>query len=330
MPTYNILFINGVPDNRKIEVFSILENGTMFTSLLVEGSISKFAEDSTIRPVIVNLDTTRDQKLVDKTDIHAIFNQISDADSHRITLDKANILYKQFAHYIPFFNSPSKVMETGRDTVYQKLKDIDKLYVPKTIKLQATSPENIYEEMEKEGLQFPVILHEAGKQGNAFLLKDNSEQFHAFKLDGRAYYITEFIDCALDGIYRKLRLIIVEGEVFLRYALYGREAILYPKNCLPDEECKTDAEDLAKRFTKEIKPLIQPIITQIYERIGLDYFGLDCHIDETMNLVLFDLNTHIAVVSETAPEVFSENAAMEYQALVKMFTKTRSNTKEEK
>ena len=90
---------------------------------------------------------------------------------------------------------------------------------------------------------------------------------------------------------------------------------------------KTQLEEIkakqatSKRFNKDIKPLIQPIITEIHRRLGLDYFGIDCHIDNEMNLLVFEINANMNVFTTMQTSVFKKHAEKTLQALIKMLMK---------
>ncbi|MBD3790534.1 MAG: hypothetical protein IE885_09315 [Campylobacterales bacterium] len=76
--------------------------------------------------------------------------------------------------------------------------------------------------------------------------------------------------------------------------------------------------DIAKQFTSEIKPKIQPMVTEIYKRLGLDYFCMDCFIDKEMNLLVFEINVNIVFFDQTAENIFSKHIEKIREALIKM------------
>jgi len=41
---------------------------------------------------------------------------------------------------------------------------------------------------------------------------------------------------------------------------------------------------------KKIKQRNQPVISKIHQRLRLDYFDIDCSIDEEMNILIFEIN----------------------------------------
>ncbi|MEN8304682.1 MAG: hypothetical protein ABFQ64_11515, partial [Campylobacterota bacterium] len=102
-----------------------------------------------------------------------------------------------------------------------------------------------------------------------------------------------------------------------RHVVFGKEWMVHAKSQLKEKE--KDQVSIAKCFNREIKPLIQPTITEIHNRLGLDFFGIDCYIDKEMDLLAFEINTNmnILILSKNA---FVKHAEAIQQALVKMLT----------
>lgn len=324
MTKKNILFINGIEDNRDIILAKIHENGKITWVNRGSANINNFLENDQFSCSRVILDTTNDQELPRQM-IHGVFNQIADADSHKITLRKANDFYKAVSPQVPFFNIPSRIMETTRDKIYQTLQGIDKLHIPKTVKLQPRSPKDIYDTIEKEGFEFPVIFRQAGDHGGISTIRidDETEEFYAFALDGRDYYLTQFAEYIEDGLYKKYRLIVIDGEVYIRHIKISEEWMVHHCNQIAHPEPLQKI--VARKFTSEIKPKIQPIITEIYKHLQLDYFGIDCYIDKDMNLLIFEINSSMTIFNKAKKELFEKHLELIRNGLIKMINNKLKN-----
>lgn len=322
MKIKNILFVDGIPDDQLVEVLKVHTSGKFKWKGKGSANLADSLSDERMKSFKIVFDTKGDQELPGMK-VHAVFNQISDPDSHKVALKKADDFYRAVKKHLPFYNPPQKVMQTSRDKIYELLQGIDGLHVPKTIKLQPMSPEDIYATIEKEGFAYPVIFRQAGDHGGISTLRvdDETEKFFEFALDGRDYYITQFVDASTEGMYAKYRLVVVDGEVFIRHVIFGKEWMVHAGSQLNDEKSSSIKEDVAKRFTKEIKPNIEPVITQIYNRLGLDYFGIDCNIDKNMNILIFEVNPNMNVFAQSEGSVFSEHIEEIREALKKMLTK---------
>jgi len=319
----NILFINGIEDNRDIQISKIDQTGNIQWQSRGSANLSNFLENEQFICSRITLDTTFDQELP-RQKIHGVFNEIADPDSHKITLKKAEEFYKSISPEIPFFNVPSHVMRTTRDNIYKLLHGIDKLHVPKTVKIQPKCPQDIYEVIKKEGFSFPVIFRQAGDHNSISTIRidDTNEKFYAFALDGRDYYLTQFVEYIQNSIYVKYRLIVVDGEVFLRHVYLSQDWAVHSTNQIDEKVSHPYQKDIAKRFLKDIKPLIQPVMTEIYHRLGLDYFGIDCNIDEDMNILVFEINPSMNVFLQTKNSmIFSKHIEKIRTALIDMLNK---------
>lgn len=328
-PKKTILFIDGIPDDRKVKVRKIEKDGTLRWRGSGSANLVSFLQTDLFHRSNIVFDTNRDQELP-KQMIHAVFNQISDPDTHKITLSKAEDFYKHIPKHIPFFNIPSHIMQTTRDNIYRLLQGIDKLYVPKTVKIQPRSPSDIYDAVKKEGFSFPVIFRQAGDHGgiSTIRVEDETEQFYAFALDGRDYYLTQFVEYANEeGIYAKYRLVVVDGEVFLRHVIFSDSWIIHSESRTfmeSNKQYQQAEKDIFKTFDKQLKPKIQPMIKEIYDRVKLDYFGIDCAIDEALNITLFEANANMNILLNNAKSkdnIWTKQIDMIIRAIIKMILK---------
>ena len=325
LPKKNILFIIGIPDDHSIAVRKIQENGRIVWGSSGSANLINFLQNDLFDRSAITLDTRGDQELPKKI-MHAVFNQISDADTHKIALKKADDFYKAVSANVPFFNVPSNVMKTARDNVYQILQGIDKLHVPKTVKLQPRSPSDIYEVIKKEDFKFPVIFRQAGDHGGISTIKvdDETEQFYAFPLDERDYYLTQFVDYKENGIYAKYRLVIVNGEVFIRHVIFSNSWVIHSesrKYMEKNKKYQRQEVNILKSFNNKIKPKIQGIIDEVCQQLELDYFGIDCAIDKNFNILLFESNANMNILvnnAKTSNNIWTKQIDTIQKAIIKM------------
>jgi len=323
-----ILFIDGIPDDQKVRVRKIEQDRTLRWRGSGSSNLVSFLQSDLFGRSNIVFDTNRDQELP-KQIIHAVFNQISDPDTHKITLQKADEFYKHIPKHIPFFNIPSQVMKTTRSNIYRSLQGIDKLHVPKTVKIQPKSPADIYEVIKKEDFSLPVIFRQAGDHGGISTIRvnDEKEQFHAFALDGRDYYLTQFVEYAQKGIYAKYRLVVVDGEVFLRHVIFSDSWIIHSESRTfmeRNKKYRQAEKDTIKIFDKQIKPKIQPMIKEVCDRVKLDYFGIDCAIDEAFDVILFEANANMNILLNNAKSkdnIWTKQIDMIIRAIIKMILK---------
>jgi len=304
MSKKNILFIKGTADNRNVQLLSIRKDGSAVIEHTGSANIYEHIQSDLFNKTLLIFDTNPKQE-IQGIRFDAVFNQVSDPDSHKMALLKVEGMQAQLPQNIPFFNTPSNIRKTTRDNIYQLLQGIEKLHVPKTVRIQSKSPSDIYDAIEKEDLKLPVIFRQAGDHGgvSTVLVENRDEQFYAFPLDGRDYYLTQFVDYAdKDGIYAKYRLVVVDGKVFLRHTIFSNNWVIHSnsrKFMEKNQKYKQIEEDILKSFNKKIKPKIQPVINEIYAKLELDYFGIDCYIDDKFNMTVFEVNANMNVLNNS-------------------------------
>ena len=319
MSKKSILFVNGIGDDSSLEVRSINEEGLHMPTYSGSANIYNYFHSDLCDKVMITLDTDLNQRITTGAP-DMIFNQISDADTHKAALFKMDYIYKEYAGKIPFLNPPENIKKTTRDSVYQLLQGIDKLNIPKTVKIEPKLPSDIYESIEKEHFKFPVIIREVDQHDDigTLLVVDNKEQFHALALDGRAYYLTQFSNYHLNGLYRKEQLVVVNGEVFIGDVQFSDNWLVDGQSQLHSTDTSTMKKSIAKRFESDIKPIIQPIITEIYSRLGLDYFKIDCHITQDNKLLVFNINANMDVFNKVKTDIFIDQINMIHKNLTNM------------
>jgi glutathione synthase/RimK-type ligase-like ATP-grasp enzyme len=319
MQQKNILFVIGIPDDRKILFNRRKKDGSLDVSIGGSTNLYNRIKSDSYKKVQLVLDANPSQD-ISVHHIHTIFNEIADPDTHKITLGKLEHLSKQLPKGIRLLNPPANIMGTTRENIYQLLQGIEKVHAPKTIKFNPGSPADIYETIEKENFKFPVIFRQAGDHGGVSTIRvdDDTEQFYTFALDGRTYYLTQFVETSQEGLYRKYRLIVIGGKVFLRHVIFGNSWMMHARSQIDPKEGDPLKQKASDTFVKELRPLIQPAVTEIYQRIGLDYFGIDCHIDDAANLLVFEVNAAMNVFVEEKQSIFKHHIQKAQEALVEL------------
>ena len=295
MSKKNVLFINGIGDNGLVTVRSITKNGQHILGYTGGTNLFEHIKSSLFEKAMLILDSNQSQDIsLQKYDL--IFNQISDADTHKITLSKVKNIYNVFPRETVLLNHPNAILNTTRESIYKNLQNINNLIVPKTIRISPKSVVDIYNALKKENLIFPIIFRQAGDHGgiSTILIEDDSQRFDQFALDGRDYYLTQYVDYKHQNTYTKYRLIIIDGEVFIRHCIFSDNWIIHSQS--RENKYLTLEQTTLENFDTKIKPKIAHIITNIYKTIQLDYFGIDCNIDKENNILLFELNANMNVL----------------------------------
>ncbi len=227
-----------------------------------------------------------------------VVNLISDADQAESVLPVAARLVSMLGK--PVINDPDRVRRTARDAVSGLLPDIPGCRVPNILRLAAgTRAEEAVREA-RSRFSFPLLVRPAGTHGGDDFEKIADAAALAAYLGPREgdHYLIEYVDYASrDGSFRKYRFIFV-GEKILPYhlAIGGDWKLHHDSTDMADHPWMQQEEaaflaDPASVFT----PAQFETLRTIRDRVGLDFFGIDCGFDRDGNIVVFEVNASMLV-----------------------------------
>ena len=317
--TAQILALRGICDSGSAQV-ALKANGSPQLFMSGGANLTPFlqSEGWIVQPVL--LSAVGEQARYSVKAPSLIINEIADPDSHGKVLKIASTFRKNFPK-APCINEPDAVLSLTRDEVYRRLFGLPGVIMPQTQRLNISSRRQVVELLERAS--GPVLLRKAGEHNgrNTVLLNSlaDIEETDRLPLDGSAYYLTDFVDFrSADGLYRKYRLVVIGGEVFLRHMIAGRNWMVHAESRLADYASE-EAAALAG-FDRDIKPRIAETCAAIAETLGLDYFGVDCALMDNSQLLIFEANANMNVLvnSEPRPNMFEKPVARIIQALSSM------------
>ena len=203
------------------------------------------------------------------------------------------------------FNHPDSVLGTSRDGVAEKLANVAGVLMPRTIRLRIEEPADIARAAKQHGMRWPLIVRVAGThRGSATVKLDKASQAKAALRDlpwgGRELYLTEYVECRdADGCYRKLRLIVVGREIFLRHLIIADDWLVH----VHDRRAALAEEEIAAlaNFDSELLPQVRERVLRIADALDMDYFGIDCNLRADGSLLIFEANAMMDVLNNTSP-----------------------------
>lgn len=232
-----------------------------------------------------------------------LFNSICNADKSSKALKLLSDFVKQLS--LPIINHPDKVLETTRDGVAKKLSSLAGVIIPKCIKIIPKSTKEIKMVIAKENFPLPFIFRTAGDQGSKNMVKIDSldtlaESLECFAFTGEnAFYLIEYVDYrSNDGHYRKARYWVVGNKVIPRHLVIAtswnisydiKKEMMYKKEALQNEEKNFMESD----HQEDIKKCLA-----IKESLGLDYFGIDCNINQKGEMLIFEATPCMALLED--------------------------------
>lgn len=291
-----ILQLAGLDDSNQIQFITTDASGER-----------RFLEFGWVSPLLKPLDPNRFQhskllygginntiKINFKPDI--VYNSISDPDRCTHTLNRVEQAAKNNPY--PFINPPNYVLNTRKERLYDITKDIDNIMVPQCLRITPSSLEEVRSTIKEHNMQPPLLFQEAAPAHgatNRFLLEsiDELHRLERFAFDGRAYYMRAFVDYrSEDGFYRKYRFFVIGNKILPGHLILSKEweikDDLQAHKTLGAELSQIKTEERA--FLKAFQKRRIPALLALQERLGLDYFAVNCSFKNDGTLLLFDVS----------------------------------------
>jgi tetratricopeptide (TPR) repeat protein/glutathione synthase/RimK-type ligase-like ATP-grasp enzyme len=234
-----------------------------------------------------------------KQDVQVVVNLISDADQADALLPLAADLVDRLGK--PVVNDPRRIARTTRDEVAARLEGIPGCIVPKVLRQKAGA------DLAVAGLQAAlscsptVLVRPAGTHGGDDFekIEDAAELAAtlAQQTDSDRYFI-EYIDYrSADGYFRKYRFIFVDGRILpYHLAIADGWKVHHDSTDMADRPwMQREEEAFLNGPATVFNASHYRVLQEIRRRIGLDYFGIDCGLDASGNLVVFEVNASMLV-----------------------------------
>lgn len=206
----------------------------------------------------------------------------------------------------PVINHPRHVLKTSRHGLAEALDGADGLLIPSVARVaKADFVSGGYRL--PTGLQYPVLIRPIDTHaGNALQKLDCTEDLAAYisDVDATTYYITQFYDYSdPDGLFRKLRVVLVDGIPFLCHmAIRDHWMIHYLNAGMNEDLAKRSAEAAAMaEFDAVFVPRHRTAFAEIHRRTGLDYLIVDCAESRDGRLLIFEADTGM-IIHDMDPE----------------------------
>jgi hypothetical protein len=241
----------------------------------------------------------------------------SDSDQCREALRKIDHLAPRWPR--PLLNPPRLVGNLDRDKLHRLLSGIDGLDIPVTAsatraQLQDLAQPNAAIADLAADFEFPIIVRPLGSHAGAGLARIGDRAAVGRYLAERPepeFFVSRFVDYAGDdGLFRKYRIVIVDGRPYACHmAIADRWDIWYLNAGMAFSESKRlEEEDFMRTFEEGFAARHQRALAAMIERIGLDYFTVDCAENRRGELLIFEADNTAVVHNMDSPELFPYKA----------------------
>ena len=160
------------------------------------------------------------------------------------------------------------------------------------------------------GLDFPVIIRPRGSHAGVGLAKiDDVFALGKYLIEqkGEDFFLARFVDYSSeDGLFRKYRVVIADGKPYACHmAIADQWNIWYLNAGMSESESKRLEEaTFMQTFDIGFGLRHRSTLQELSDRIGLDYFIIDCAETKTGDLLIFEADNTAVVHNMDSPELF--------------------------
>jgi hypothetical protein len=215
----------------------------------------------------------------------------------------------------PLLNPPSKILNLDRDKLYRLLDGIEGLEIPSTLAVSRAKLLQVLlsdTELAKVagGLDFPVIIRPRGSHAGMGLAKiDDVFALGKYLIEqkGEEFFLARFVDYSSeDGLFRKYRVVVADGKPYACHmAIADQWNIWYLNAGMSESESKRLEEaTFMHTFDFGFGLRHRSVLKELSDRVGLDYFIIDCAETKTGDLLIFEADNTAVVHNMDSPELF--------------------------
>jgi hypothetical protein len=219
----------------------------------------------------------------------------------------------------PLLNPPELVCNLDRDKLHPLLRGIEGLVIPATVAVTRAQLADVA----RSGLSFadiaaelalPIIVRPRGSHAGVGLAKlDDRAAIDRYlaERNEQEFFVSRFVNYASeDGLFRKYRVVLVDGRPYACHmAIADRWDIWYLNAGMSDNAAKRlEEETFMRTFDFGFARRHQSALAGLADRIGLDYFTIDCAETTDGSLLIFEADNTAVVHNMDPPSVFPYKA----------------------
>jgi glutathione synthase/RimK-type ligase-like ATP-grasp enzyme len=219
----------------------------------------------------------------------------------------------------PLLNPPQLVANLDRDKLHRRLRGIEGLDIPATISLtraqlsDLSRPNGAIEGV-AANVEFPIIVRPRGSHAGVGLAKIDDRPALGRYLAERPeqeFFASRFVDYSSDdGLFRKYRIAFVDGRAYACHmAIADRWDIWYLNAGMAFSESKRLEEaNFMRTFDRAFAVRHERALAAMADRVGLDYFTVDCAENRRGELLIFEADNTAVVHNMDSPDLFPYKA----------------------
>jgi hypothetical protein len=237
----------------------------------------------------------------------------SDSEDCRAALRQIDTVSARWPR--PLLNPPKLIGNLDRDKLHRLLHAIEGLEIPSTFALERARLLAVSQSADAlagvaPGLAFPIIIRPRGSHAGVGLAKlDDGEALARYLAERQEaeFFVSRFVDYSSeDGQFRKYRIAFVDGQAYAGHmAIADRWDIWYLNAHMSASAVKRlEEETFMRTFDIGFGRRHRSVLEALAQRIGLEYFTIDCAETKDGSLLIFEADNTAVVHNMDPPAVF--------------------------
>lgn len=225
---------------------------------------------------------------------------------------------------VSVLNAPECIIRLERDCLQEIVDGIPGLSYPTTAR---SSREELVECATNHQaaklpghFSYPFVLRPVGSHAGRGLEKiedANALDRYLKSWMDHEFFLSQYIDYASpdDGLFRKYRVVFIDGKPFpVHMAISDQWKVWYLNAGMHENSAKRrEEEEFMDRFHQDFSQRHKDCFQTLSDRIGLEYFGIDCAEGPDGNLILFEADNALIVHDMDSPSLFPYKKAHMYR-----------------
>ncbi len=214
----------------------------------------------------------------------------------------------------PFVNEPSRIAQLSRNRVSQCLASAAGVAVSDAMRITRSQLGELGNPRNSFAFQFPVIARPLDSHAGHGLAKlDDRVQLQRYLREENSleFFVAPFIDYrSEDGMYRKYRIAFIDGQPFAAHMAISRHWMVHYLNAdmLNSERNRQTEAEFMRSFDLEFGLKHKKAFDAIDQKIGLNYYSIDCAETQDGKLLVFELDSGAVVHSMDPIDLFPYKA----------------------
>lgn len=283
----------------KIKLLALMTNGDLMANTPLEFLVENSDIALTLLYVGVGIPAVSELPEHD-----VLFVAVGEADEKHALLNDLQEIIQFWPK--PVINLPERICHLGRDKAFKQLQSTEGVEMPMSVRVDRHTIEQLGQgsldlSLLLNGDNFPIIIRPLGSHAGQGLRKiaspdDIPDYLQAVPSD--EFYLARFVDYrSQNGQFRKYRIILINGKPFISHMGISKHWMIHYLNAGMAESAEKRNEEkiFMENFDTDFVPRHAIAFKGIYDKLGLDYVGIDCGETQDGKLLIFEVDSDMIV-----------------------------------